>query len=44
VRKIVKGSAGNNYRFSDLVLGVAKSDPFQKRKVPAIETKQVAAK
>ena len=44
VRKIVKGSAGNNYRFSDLVLGVTRSDPFQKRKVPAIETKQVAAK
>jgi mono/diheme cytochrome c family protein len=47
VRKIVRDAAANNYRFSDLVLGVAKSDPFQKRKIPAAVAKaapkQVAA-
>ncbi len=42
VRKIVKDAAASNYRFSQLVLGVAKSDPFQKRKVPAAPAKQVA--
>jgi hypothetical protein len=30
VRKIVRDSARNNYRFSSLVLGVAKSEPFRK--------------
>ncbi len=44
VRKIVKDAAADNYRFSQLVLGIAKSDPFQKRKVPAAPAKQVAAK
>jgi len=29
VRAIVRGAAGSNYRFSDLVLGVVKSVPFQ---------------
>ena len=29
VRSIVRGAAGNNYRFSDLVLGIVKSVPFQ---------------
>ncbi|MEO5926202.1 MAG: DUF1592 domain-containing protein [Bryobacteraceae bacterium] len=43
VRKIVGASAAANYRFADLVLGITKSDPFQKRKVPAAP-KQVAAK
>jgi mono/diheme cytochrome c family protein len=43
VRKIVRDAAANNYRFADLVLGVAKSDPFQKRKVPVAPPKQVAA-
>jgi hypothetical protein len=43
VRKIVKDAASGNYRFSQLVLGITKSDPFQKRKVPAAPVK-VAAK
>ena len=30
VRKIVRDASRNNYRFSSLVLGVAKSDPFRK--------------
>ena len=29
VRSIVRGAAGRNYRFSDLVLGIVKSVPFQ---------------
>jgi hypothetical protein len=29
VRQIVKDAAKDNYRFSSLVLGVVKSDPFQ---------------
>jgi hypothetical protein len=29
VRQIVKGAAANQYKFSSLVLGVVKSDPFQ---------------
>lgn len=44
VRKIVREAATQNNRFSSLVIGIVKSDPFQKRKVPAIEAKQVAAK
>ena len=31
VRQVVRQSAQNNYRFSSLVLGVVKSDPFQMR-------------
>jgi len=33
VRKIVKDAAANDYKFSSLVLGVAKSAPFQMRTV-----------
>jgi len=32
VRKIVRESAASDYKFSALVLGVVKSDPFQMRK------------
>jgi len=35
VRKIVRDAAKDDYRFASLVMGVVKSDPFQKRKVPA---------
>jgi len=49
VRKIVRDSSHDNYRFSALVVGIVKSDPFQKRKVPAgapakDQPKQVAEK
>ena len=44
VRKIVHDASANNYRFSDLVLGVVKSDPFQKRKIPAVIAKATTAK
>lgn len=42
VRKIVREASAGNYRFSQLVLGVARSAPFQQRKVPAAPA--VAAK
>jgi len=35
VRKIVQDAAANDYKFSSLVLGVAKSAPFQMRTVKA---------
>ncbi len=44
VRKVVRDAAAQNNRFSSLVIGIVQSDPFQKRKVPAIETKQTAAR
>jgi hypothetical protein len=34
VRAIVNDASTNNYRFSSLVLGIVKSDPFQKRMKP----------
>ena len=34
VRKIVRDSAGRDYRFSSLVLGIVNSMPFQKRIKP----------
>jgi hypothetical protein len=34
VRKIVRDSAKDNYRFSSIVLGIAKSAPFQMKKAP----------
>jgi len=34
VRRIVKDAAANNYRFSDIVIGITKSEPFTKRKTP----------
>jgi uncharacterized protein DUF1592/uncharacterized protein DUF1588/uncharacterized protein DUF1595/uncharacterized protein DUF1585 len=33
IRKIVRDAAANNYKFADLVLGVAQSAPFQMREV-----------
>jgi len=36
VRAIVRYSAGQNYRFSSLILGIVKSTPFQKR-IVAVE-------
>jgi cytochrome c553 len=35
VRKIVRDAAGDNYRFSSLVLGIVRSTPFQMRAAPA---------
>jgi hypothetical protein len=32
VEQIVKGLEAGRYRFSALVLGIVKSDPFQKRR------------
>ncbi|HEY7337156.1 MAG TPA: DUF1592 domain-containing protein [Bryobacteraceae bacterium] len=31
VRAVMRGAAGSRYRFSDLVLGIVKSEPFQMR-------------
>jgi hypothetical protein len=36
VRQIVRDAARDNYRFSSLVMGVARSAPFQMRKVPEV--------
>ena len=39
VRKIVRDSAATNYRFSSLVMGIVKSEPFQSNmKMPAEDT------
>jgi hypothetical protein len=34
VRAIVRGAAATDYRWSDIVLGIARSVPFRMRKVP----------
>ena len=40
VDQIVKSLAANRYRFSALVLGIVKSDPFQKRRIVTIDGEQ----
>jgi hypothetical protein len=37
VRSIVRASAGNNYRFSSLVLGIVDSVPFRMRMAQGVE-------
>jgi hypothetical protein len=32
VRGIVQGAAANNYRFSSLITGIVKSEPFEMKK------------
>jgi hypothetical protein len=34
VRRIVRGAAGSDYRFSTLVQGVVRSEQFRMRRVP----------
>jgi hypothetical protein len=34
IRQIMRDAAGDNYRFSRLILGIVKSTPFQMRKSP----------
>jgi len=34
VRRIVRGAAASDYRFSALVQAVVRSDPFRMRRVP----------
>ncbi len=34
VRRIVRDAAGENYRFSSIVMGIVRSAPFQMRRVP----------
>jgi hypothetical protein len=34
VRKILREAKGENYRFSSLIVGIAKSTPFTMRKSP----------
>jgi hypothetical protein len=43
VRAIVRTSAGQNYRFSTLLLGIVNSSPFQMRIKPAQESEPVRA-
>jgi mono/diheme cytochrome c family protein len=40
IRKIVRDSAKDNYRFSSLVLGIVKSIPFQSQRVPMPPTEK----
>jgi mono/diheme cytochrome c family protein len=42
VRRIVRDAAAHNYRFSSLVLGVVRSQPFQMRRAPAEPAERVA--
>ena len=37
VRKIVRDSARNQYRFSSIVMGIVQSAPFQMRQVESVE-------
>jgi hypothetical protein len=39
VRHVVRDAAKNDYRFSSLVLGIVKSDPFQ-MKMKAVGSRQ----
>ncbi|MCG8414425.1 MAG: DUF1592 domain-containing protein [Pseudomonadales bacterium] len=43
VRKIVKEAEASDYRMSSFILGVVRSDPFQKMQVPVLEADLVAA-
>jgi hypothetical protein len=42
VRSIVRDAAANNYRFSSLVLGIVKSQPFQMNTKEADRSQQAA--
>lgn len=45
VRSIVRESARDNYRFSDIVMGIVRSTPFQMRAAPAAtDNRQVASR
>jgi len=44
VRSIVRESAGSNYNFSSIVLGIAKSAPFQMNTKTADDNQQRAAR
>ena len=37
VRKIVRGAAAENYRFSAIVMGIVRSTPFEMRMAPETE-------
>ena len=41
VREIMRGAARNDYKFSSLVLGIAKSAPFRMRTTPGVETSTI---
>jgi hypothetical protein len=41
IRKIVRDAAKDNYRFSSIVLGIAKSAPFQMRRVEKISSNKI---
>ena len=43
VRKIVRDSAKDGYRFSSLILGIVKSIPFQMRRAPTQVSARSAA-
>ena len=43
-RDIARQAAKQNFKFSAVVIGIAKSTPFQMKKVPAPQPAQVAAR
>ncbi len=44
VRQIVRDASKQDYRFSELILGVVRSKPFQWRERPAGEPEKIVAK
>jgi mono/diheme cytochrome c family protein len=42
VRQVLRGAAPGNYKFSDIVLGVVKSQPFQMRRAPQVDNTRSA--
>jgi len=42
VRKVVRDTAGDNYRFQSLILGVAASTPFQMRKSSPVRNEKAS--
>jgi hypothetical protein len=44
VRSITRGAAGNDYRFSSIVMGIVKSTAFQMRRAREVETPPVTAR
>ncbi len=44
VRSVMRGAAGDRYRFSELVLGIVKSAPFQMRMKEAVPVETTARK
>jgi hypothetical protein len=44
VRSIARDAAASNYKFTSIVLGIVKSDPFQMNTKSAVDSDQRAAR